>query len=115
MSEVMWDKIIDQLELKLGDIDIEDLEETREDDTGQKIVAKIKRVEAEISGRKIRIEKVTTPLILDRKTHYSHSSANRTMVEYVVSDSEFTTKVRAYMWDDVTANWQEINLNQGFF
>lgn len=115
MSSELWDRIVDKLELSLGKVDIEKLEETQEDDLGHQIVSKIERIETEIGGQRIRIEKVVRPVILDKKTHYSHSSSNKTSVEYILSDDEFSTKVRAFKYNEDLDAWDEINLSQGLF
>ncbi len=115
MSSALWDKIIDRIELTSGIAEIEKLEEKQEDDLGHVIVSQIERVETKIGNQKLRIEKVTRPLILDKKTHYSNSSANNTSVEYIVSDAEFSTKVRAFKYNEDLDTWDEISLNQGLF
>lgn len=115
MSDELWDKIVDKLELSLGEVTIQKLEERQEDDLGHEIISKIERIETEIGGQKIRVEKVVRPVILDKKTHYSHSSSNKTSVEYIVSEDEFSTKVRAFKYNEDFDSWDEINLSQGLF
>ena len=114
MKEELWGDILDRLEEQYGELEVEKLSETREDDTGQKLTSEIQRVEFETKLGKMRVELVKAPLILDKKTHYTHTAGARASVEYVLSDTETTTKVRAFRYDEDMHEWIEINVNRGF-
>jgi hypothetical protein len=113
-QEDLWGDILDRLEDQYGKLDIEKLSETREDDTGQKITSEIQRVEFETTMGRMRVELVKAPLILDKKTHYTHTAGARASVEYILSDTETTTKVRAFRYDKDMDEWTSINVNGGF-
>jgi len=114
MNAELWGDILDRLEDQYGSLPIQELSETREDDTGQKLTSVIKRVEFETAQGKMRLELVTAPMILDKKTHYTHTSGARANVEYVLSETEKTERIRAYRYDDDTDDWIEINTSSGF-
>lgn len=114
MKAELWSEILDRLEDQYGELDVEKLSETREDDTGQKLTSDIQRVEFETAQGRMRVELVTAPMILDKKTHYTHTSGARANVEYVLSDTEKTQRIRAYRYDDDTDDWIEINTSTGF-
>lgn len=114
MNAELWGEILDRLEDQYGELEIEKLTDTREDDTGQKLVSEIKRVEFETVQGKMRVELVTAPMILDKKTHYTHTAGARANVEYVLSDTEKTERIRAYRYDEDTDVWIEINTSTGF-
>ena len=114
MNAELWGDILDRLEEQYGKLDVEKLSETREDDTGQKLTSEIKRVEFDSAQGKMRVELVTAPMILDKKTHYTHTAGARANVEYVLSDTEKTQRIRAYRYDEDTDDWIEINTSGGF-
>jgi hypothetical protein len=114
MREDLWGDILDRLEDQYGALEVQNLSESREDDTGQKIVSEIKRVEFETPMGKMRVDHITTPMILDKKTHYTHTAGARANVEFVLSETEKTQKIRAYKYDDDMNEWIEINTSSGF-
>jgi len=57
---------------------------------------------------KVRLEFISKPAILDRKTTYSKRIGSETNIEYVYSETERTEKLNAYKWDDLTQDWVEI-------
>jgi hypothetical protein len=114
MKAEMWGDILDRLEDQYGKLNIEKLSDTREDDTGQKLVSDIQRVEFETAQGRMRVELVTAPMILDKKMHYTHTAGARGNVEYVLSETEKTTRIRAFRYDEDTDEWIEINTSTGF-
>ena len=114
MNTELWGDIRNRLEDQYGELVVEKLSETREDDTGQKLTSEIERIEFETAQGKMRVELVTAPMILDKKTHYTHTAGARANVEYVLSDTEKTQRIRAYRYDDDTDDWIEINTSSGF-
>lgn len=114
MNAELWGDILDKLEDQYGPMEVEKLSETREDDTGQKLTSEIKRVEFDTAQGRMRVELVTAPMILDKKTHYTHTSGARANIEYVLSETEKTERIRAYRYDEDTDGWLEINTSAGF-
>ena len=57
---------------------------------------------------KMRLENVTKPVILDKKTNYSNRIGSETQVTYVYSDTEKSSKMIAYKWDENDEVWVEI-------
>lgn len=93
MSDKAWEELIDLIDTQYT-IDASDrLTEKLEDDG--KLTRSIERIEFEKDNVKYRIDRVTSPLIIDKKTHYHHAgSANR--IEYVYDPEETSTKVIFY-------------------
>jgi len=63
---------------------------------------------------KMRLEYITRPVILDKRTHTSRRIGANVGVEYVYSDTEFTHKLVAYRFDDDADDWQEIDMKESF-
>jgi hypothetical protein len=58
---------------------------------------------------KTRLELVEKPLVLDKKTVYSHRGGSNTGVEFVYNPTEKSSRLKIYRWDDNAADWVEIN------
>ena len=57
---------------------------------------------------RMRLEFVSKPVVLDKKTIYSRRIGSETKVEYVYSEDEKAYKLTAYKWDDGQEEWVEI-------
>jgi len=58
---------------------------------------------------KVKLEFVTKPVILDKKTNYSQRIGSQSNVEYVYSEDEKTHRLVAYKWSDTRNDWKEVN------
>jgi len=58
---------------------------------------------------KMRLEFVTKPVILDKKTTYSKRIGSETKVDYVYSETEKSAKMTAYKWDEGDEEWIEMD------
>ncbi len=56
-----------------------------------------------------KLEFVSKPLIIDKKTIYSNRIGSGTKVEYVYSDTEKTYKLNVYKWDEDRDYWSMID------
>ena len=61
------------------------------------------------SQGKFRLEFVSKPVILDKKTTFSKRIGSDTAVDYVYSDTERTQQLIAYTWSETENDWQEID------
>jgi len=57
---------------------------------------------------RMRLEFITKPVVLDKKTTYSKRIGSSTKVDYVYSQQEKNYKLKAYRWDEVDQDWLEI-------
>jgi len=111
MQDRVWNDLLDRLELKYGDIEVQKRQESRSDDIGNEIVSDISYVDFTMPEGRFRVEKAVSPMILDKKTHYSHGSGNNTSVEYILSDTETVSKIKVLKYDDEMDDWTEIKTN----
>lgn len=58
---------------------------------------------------KTRLELIEKPIVLGKKTTYSHRGGSDTGVEYLYSPTEKSSRLVAYKWDDNENDWLEIN------
>ncbi|MFA6428738.1 MAG: hypothetical protein WCW02_04350 [Candidatus Buchananbacteria bacterium] len=63
---------------------------------------------------KMKLERITRPLVLDKKTLGSRRIGGSVTMVYKYSDQETTDEVNLYSWDEATGDWQKIKL-QSFF
>jgi hypothetical protein len=72
---------------------------------------RVKRGDREIlifttpAGR-MRVERISRPLVLDKKFNYHKGSAGAAQIEYVYSDTEKTQSVQAFR--EVDGEWQPV-------
>lgn len=57
---------------------------------------------------KMKLEFVSKPVVLDKKTTYSRRIGAGTQVDYVYSEDERSYKLRAYKWDEAREDWAEM-------
>lgn len=57
---------------------------------------------------KIKLERTTRPIVLDKKTMGSRRIGGETAVEYIYSDTEFSHKFKAYKWEENNDEWNEM-------
>lgn len=60
---------------------------------------------------KVRLEFVSKPVVLDKKTTYSRRIGAETKVEFVYSDTEKSHTLIAYKWDEGIGDWVEMEAN----
>jgi len=58
---------------------------------------------------RIKLEYITKPVVLDKKTNYSQRIGSRMNVEYVYSPDEKTHRLVVYKWNEIQNDWVEIN------
>ena len=58
---------------------------------------------------KMRIEWITRPKVLGKKTQYANRIGSSVSVDYVYSQDEFTHTLKVYQWNEAQDDWQEIN------
>jgi hypothetical protein len=58
---------------------------------------------------RVKLEFISKPVVLDKKTNYSRRIGSDVKVEYVYSEEEMTTKMEAYKWDESSDDWIKID------
>ncbi|NIP32571.1 hypothetical protein GWN26_04570 [Candidatus Saccharibacteria bacterium] len=100
MQDEKWKEVVGMVKDKFEVIEEE--EEPMEDIPR----SKIERIVFEGPLGKMKLERETKPVVLDKKTTYSKRMGDTATVEYVYSEDEYAHKFKAYAWkgDD----WVEI-------
>ena len=93
MNDRAWGELVDLIDEQYTVDDSSRREEPLEDD--KKLKQTVESIEFEKDNIKYKIERVTGPRIIDRKTFYSgHGSVNR--IQYVYDPEETSSKVVFY-------------------
>ena len=61
---------------------------------------------------KVKLSYESKPLLLDKKFIYSHRGGQSARTEYKFSESEFTQKLKAYLWSEDDDSWKEIDASK---
>ncbi|MBU1164176.1 hypothetical protein KKA15_01265 [Patescibacteria group bacterium] len=64
---------------------------------------------------KMRLERTTQPLVIDKKTIGSRRIGSDTQVEYIYSDTEKVHKFKAYQYNEDSESWIEMEMERGGF
>jgi hypothetical protein len=57
----------------------------------------------------MRLELVSRPVVIDKKTIYSNRIGSETKVDYIYDQNERSYKMRALKWDESQGDWIEID------
>jgi len=58
---------------------------------------------------RMRLEYVSKPVVVDKKTTYSRRIGSETAIDYVYSSDERVEKLMVYTWSDEQNDWVEID------
>ncbi len=62
---------------------------------------------------RMKLEFITKPVVLDKKTTYSRRIGSETKVDYIYSPLEKSHKLKVYKWDEAADDWLEMD-NKNF-
>ena len=105
MHDEKWYYLLEEVERKFG-IDEKDTEE---------VPHKRMTIERAIfngaSGR-LKLERVTRAVILERQVKFSRRIGGESTEKYVYSDTEKSYRVTLYKWDEEARIWEEIDFRK---
>lgn len=58
---------------------------------------------------RMKLEFITKPVVLDKKTSYSQRIGSQVDIEYIYSEDEKTNRLMAYKWNEAQNEWIEID------
>lgn len=103
MRPERWQEIVEQIK---SSFEVEDSGKFEEDSHGGTTVEFI-----EFNGPmgRLRLEFSTHPVLLDTKTKYHKRIGSETEINYVYSDTEKTSSLAVFRWDDALGDWREFD------
>lgn len=57
---------------------------------------------------KMKVQRITRPIIIDKKSHYTKRMGTSAKTETIYSKNEFSHKFKAFKWDSIDNDWVEI-------
>jgi len=108
MTDKKWQELISMIEENFG-IEERGSKEIEEEGGGL-----IEFVIFEGPLGKMKVERISRPVVIDKKTTYSRRIGGGVKVDYIFSPTEKTHKLRAYRWDGEQNDWIEIEAGEGF-
>ena len=103
MSPDKWNNIIGQIQ---DNFEVEEHDHRHEDEMGG---VDIEFIVFQGPLGRIKLEFVSKPVVLDKKTIYSNRIGSGTKVDYIYSDTEKSHKMIAYKWDEGGDRWVEMD------
>jgi phage terminase large subunit-like protein len=100
-----WYYLIEEIEEKFG-VEEKNVEEIPERRT------KIETVVFTGAGGKMKLERTSKAVVLDKQMKYSRRIGGETQEKYVYSDTEKTYRVQLYEWDEAAGGWREIDFRK---
>ncbi len=114
MQDEKWSDLVDNIQTNFKIIEKTTKDDTFEDDLGNQFKGTKDIVIFEGPIGKTKIERTNRPVILDKKIHYKKTAGTGAKVEYIISDTEFTHRVKAYKWNNELKDWEEIKEGSSF-
>lgn len=104
MTDDRWQDIIAHIKDKFEVLDHQTLALAEEAGPGS-----VEYIEFNGPLGRMKLERLTKPLITGKKTLGSRRIGSETAVSYVYSDTEQTHQFAAFRWDDASEDWLEMS------
>jgi hypothetical protein len=108
MHDEKWQNLISMIEEKFP------IEEQGEEEIAAEGGGKIEFIVFTGPLGRMKAERTTRPLVIDKKTQYSNRIGGDVKVDFVFSPTEKVHKFKVYKWDDLDFSWAEINTTGEF-
>lgn len=105
MHQSKWENLLAQIERQFGFVEHENerFEERR---------LSVETVVFDGAGGRMKLERSSRPVILDKKAHFAKRVGSASTVEYIYSDTETVDTVRLFRWDRLAREWRELELSE---
>ncbi len=106
MRREKWNDVVGLIKDKFDVLDDRiDKEEIGGDVNGDSAFEKKEIIEFEGPLGKMKIELITRPIVVEKKTNFSRRIGSDVAVTYIYSDTEETTKFQVYKWSEGDDDW----------
>ncbi len=109
MTDEKWEDLKENIREKFKVLGEKTEPDIITDDIGNKIKGEKDIIIFEGPTGKMEVTKTKRPVILDKKSHYHKTQAGKALIEYIVSDTEFTNKIEVFTWDTIANDWKEFD------
>jgi len=105
MNDEKWEVLVTQIERKLKVLE----KKVTTADEGR---TKIETVVFQGPEGRMKLERISKPLVVDKKVHYSRRIGSQSSVEYVYSPTNKVHRVQLFRWSDAMREWEELKLDR---
>jgi hypothetical protein len=105
LNDEKWYYLLETIDSKFG------IDEKSEEEVPEKRIVVERAVFTGVGGR-MKLERTTRAVVLDRQVKFSRRIGGETIEKYVYSDTEKTHRVVLYKWDEESKAWQEIDFRK---
>ena len=105
MNDRRWDALLSEIEIKFGF-------KKKSKTPAEPGPGEIEVVEFEGPAGLMRLERVSRPIVLDKKMHYSKRIGSQPVSEYVYSETDRSHRVRLLSWNRREGGWREVDLDK---
>jgi hypothetical protein len=107
MNDERWEELLYKIDLKSGPLDVKV-------DTMDEGRTKIETVIFKTPMGKLKLQRTSKPVIVERKTRYSKRIGGATEEEYVYSETDKSYRVVLYRWNEEESGWEEVDVRKVF-
>jgi len=105
LNDEKWYYLLEEIDRKFG------IQEKRTEDVPEKRL-KVETAVFTGAGGKMKLERSTRALVLERQVKFSHRIGGESTEKYLYSDSEKTHRVMLFRWDEDSRAWQQIDFRK---
>jgi hypothetical protein len=105
LNDEKWYYLLEEIDRKFG----------LEQRTTEEVPEKRLKVETAVftgAGGRMKLERSTRALVLDRQVKYTRRIGGETQETYLYSDKEKTHRVCLFKWDETSGTWHEIEFRK---
>lgn len=107
MNDSAWERLVDSIDIKTG-VDRHGKSQ-RPLAERPELSEMVEFIEFESRGRQLKLERITGPAIIDRKTHYSHRPGVANRIETIYDPDE--TAARVQLLEKAGDDWAAVELD----
>lgn len=100
MTNERWEEFVETAKQRFEDVELH-----TEDGDEENVTIDV--LTFSMSNQNFKVERENRPVVLDKKQFYSHRQGDTARTEYVLSDSEFSHKIKVYK-ENTYGDWEEI-------
>lgn len=105
MNDEKWYYLLEEIDRKFG------IEQRNTEEVPEKRL-KVETAVFTGAGGRMKLERSTRALVLDRQVKYTRRIGGETQETYLYSDKEKTHRVCLFRWDEESRTWQEIEFRK---
>ena len=108
MNDERWEELVYKISLKSRSME-------HNVDTQDEGRTKVETVLFDVGTGAMKLERVSKPVVIDKKMRYSKRIGGDTSTEYVYSETDKSYRVTLYRWNADESAWEEVDFRKTLF